>query len=756
MLSGASSRTCSSSGSETDEAHSAGLSLHGLAGRVQTSYGTVRAGSTGGLWLIPNVAKRRRVSLTKKLCGPLAGANLFAMTLAQAKARHAKLVEEIRRHDYAYYVQARPLISDQEYDRLYRELVDLEKQFPELVTPDSPTQRVGGQPLSEFKPSPHLAPMLSLDNTYSQAELRDFVERVQRLLPGERLDWVVEPKVDGVAINLRYQDGLLAVGATRGDGTTGDDITANLKTIRSLPLRLRPVRDLPRLLEVRGEVYMTREGFAQLNAERAAAGEELFANPRNAAAGSLKQLDPRIVAKRRLDVVLYGLGHAEGGRVPQTQVELLEWLTTLGFKTPQKTWHCRSFDELVAAIEELDRVRHQFPYETDGAVIKLNSIPLRERVGTTAKAPRWGIAYKYAPEQAQTRLKAITVQVGRTGALTPVAELEPVLLAGTTVKRATLHNEDQIKRLDARVGDLVVIQKAGEIIPEVVRVLTDKRTGAEKPFRFPRECPECGTKVIKASAEGEAAIWRCPNPDCPAQIRGRLEHWCSRGAMDIEGGGEVLVEQLVRTGLCRDVADLYWLTVDDLVKLERMGPKSAQNFVQAVQASKQRDMWRVLFGLGILHVGSSVAKSLGRAFPTLDAVLEADEAALAQVEDVGQVIAQSIVQWRNEPRNRRLIERLRQAGINFQSSLYQPKAAAGPLSGKTFVLTGTLPHLTREEATARIEALGGKVSSSVSRKTDYVIVGADPGSKLDKARALNIPLLDEAQFLELCRQAERG
>jgi len=673
------------------------------------------------------------------------------MTLAQAKARHAELAEEIRKYDHAYYVEARPLIADFEYDKLYRELLDLEKQFPELATPDSPSHRVGGKPLSEFEPSQHLVPMMSLDNTYSQDEVRQFVERVQKIVPNEKLDWCVEPKVDGVAINLRYENGVFAGGATRGDGTTGDDITENLRTIRSIPLRLKEARDWPKLMEVRGEVYLTKEIFAKINAERQSAGEEPFANPRNAAAGSLKQLDPRLVAKRRLDIVLYGTGQVEGSPVPETQVELLRWLKSLGFKTPEKHWHCRSVDELRRAIDELEKIRDDFPYETDGAVIKLNSVRLRARVGVTAKAPRWGMAYKYAPDQAETELKAITVQVGRTGALTPVAELEPVFLAGTTVKRATLHNEDQIRRLDVRVGDRVVIQKAGEIIPEVVRVVTEKRTAGERAFHFPKECPECGSKVSKgAAAEGEAAVWRCMNPDCPAQIRGRLEHWCSRGAMDIEGGGEVLVRQLVSSGLVRDAADLYRLKLDELANLERMGEKSAQNFLAGVKASKSRDLWRVLYGLGILHVGAGVAKTLGRSFPDLDMLFAASIDQLTRTEDVGEVIADSIVQWYGDPRNRRLIERLREAGVNFKSSLYSAATAAGPFSGKTFVLTGTLPTLTREEATAKIEALGGKVSSSVSKKTDYVVAGDEAGSKLEKAQKLGVQIIDEKEFLKLC------
>ena len=684
---------------------------------------------------------------------------MLPMNFHEAQARHACLVEEIRRHDHAYYVLAQPTISDREYDRLYHELLDLEQQFPKLVTPDSPTQRVSGQPLKEFKPVQHLQPMLSLDNTYSQEEVREFVERVQRLLPDEKLDWLVEPKIDGVAINLRYEQGAFTSGATRGDGTTGDDITANLRTIRSIPTRLHPpkggsIRDCPALLEVRGEVFLTKAGFEKLNAQRRAAGEEEFANPRNAAAGSLKQLDPRIVARRPLDIVLYGLGKVEGAAQPLRQHDqMLAWLKTLGFKTPEKTWHCQSADDLVAAIEELDRLRHRFPYETDGAVIKLNSFAQRETAGFTSKAPRWAMAYKYAAEQAETQLKGISVQVGRTGALTPVAELEPVLLAGSTISRATLHNEDYIRQKDIRIGDTVTIEKAGEVIPAVVDVVLTRRTGKETSFRFPTTCPECGSKVARAPGmvEGEeGVVWRCLNPDCPAQARGRVEHWCARGAMDIEGGGEVLVRQLVEKGLVRDVADLYSLKLSDLTELERMGEKSARNFLDGVEASKQRDMWRVLFGLGILHVGAGVAKALGRGFATLDDVLAASVDQLTECEDVGEVIAQSVVQWHGDARNRKLVERLRKAGLNFNSQLYRPRAKAGPVAGKTFVLTGTLPNLTREQATANIEAAGGKVTSSVSKKTDYVVAGSEAGSKLDKAQKLGVKIIDEAQMLRLC------
>jgi DNA ligase (NAD+) len=544
------------------------------------------------------------------------------------------------------------------------------------------------------------------------------------------------------------------------------------------------------VLEVRGEVFLPRAGFEKLNAERKSAGEEMFANPRNAAAGSLKQLDPKIVAKRPLDIILYGVGEIgtpasgtarssnksqiavpEAG-APQSQIELLDFLKSLGFKTPERTWFCKSEAELIAAIAELDAVRKKFAYETDGAVIKLNSFEQQRRVGATAKAPRWAIAYKYAAEQAKTKLHDIVIQVGRTGALTPVAELEPVFLAGSTISRATLHNEDYIREKDIRIGDTVVIEKAGEVIPAVVSVVLKKRGGGEKKFAFPKTCPECGAKVSRSIRRGELhepqtksedgdsgnsplrdeeyAILRCVNPNCPAQVRGRLEHWCARGAMDIEGGGEVLAAQLVKSGLVHDVADLYSLKMEQIAALERMGEKSAKNFIDAVAASKSRDMWRLLFGLGILHVGAGVAKALARHFATLDQVFAASAEQLTETEDIGEVIAQSIVDWHGVPENRKLIERLSQAGLNFKSSLYQPAAKAGPFAGKTFVLTGTLPTLTREEAKTKIESLGGKVTGSVSKKTDFVLAGEEAGSKLDKAQKLGAKIIDEKEFLKMC------
>ena len=674
------------------------------------------------------------------------------MTFDKAKARHAQLAEEISRHDHAYYVLAQPTISDRDYDRLYHELLDLEKEFPKLVTSDSPSQRVGGTPLKEFKPVRHVLPMLSLDNTYSQEELRDFVARVQRILPDETLDWMVEPKVDGVAISLRYDKGSFMVGATRGDGSTGDDITPNLRTIRSIPQRLHgKPSDFPTLLEVRGEVFLTKAGFEKLNAERKAAGEETFANPRNAAAGSLKQLDARLVAKRPLDMVVYALGSVEGVTQPQTHDEMLKWLKTLGFKTPEWTRHCKSADELVAAIDDLDKLRKKFPYETDGAVIKLNSYAQRERAGFTSKAPRWAIAYKYAAEQAETKVLGILITVGRTGAITPTADLEPVFLAGSTISRATLHNEDYIRKKDVRIGDTVTIEKAGEVIPKVVDVVLTKRTGKEQPFQYPKVCPECGSKLMKEVTGGsqEGAAWYCPNSDCPAQVRGHLEHWCARGAMDIEGGGEVLVLQLVNSGLVRDVAELYSLKLAEVANLERMGNKSAQNFLDGVEASKSRDAWRVLYGLGIIHVGTGASKSLCKHFPTLDDIFAASAEQLMEAEDIGEVIAKSLTDWYTDSHNKNLIERLRKAGLNFKSELYQPRAAAGPLTGKTFVLTGTMPNLKREEAAAKIEAAGGKVSGSVSKKTDFVVAGEEAGSKLDKANALGIKVIDEAELLKM-------
>jgi DNA ligase (NAD+) len=660
------------------------------------------------------------------------------------KKRHAVLAEEIRRHDHAYYMLAEPSISDAEYDRLYRELLDLEAAHPELLTLDSPSQRVGGQPVSEFAEHRHAMRMMSLDNTYSFEELAAFLQRVEKRLPEAELDWTIEPKIDGLAVSLRYENGVLTVGATRGDGVSGDDITGNLKTIRSLPLKLEGKS--PAVLEVRGEAFLSRAGFAKLNERRRSEGEEPFANPRNAAAGSLKMLDPKMVAERPLGILLYGLGEVSGA-VPETQTEVAAWLKAFGLPTPGLLWTGKTHADLVAAIGELDTARHDLDYETDGAVIKLNNLSLREQCGATSKAPRWAIAYKYAAEQAETVLTNITIQVGRTGALTPVAELEPVFIAGSTVGRATLHNEEEIQRKDIRVGDTVVIEKAGEIIPAVVEVVLEKRPKKTKAFALRKVCPECSSNAAKD--EGEV-VWRCPNPDCPAQVRGRLEHWCARGAMDVDGGGEVLVRQLVASGLALDAGELYKLSVAEVAGLERMAERSAQNFIDGLEASKSRDLWRVVFGLGILHVGAGVAKALCRAFPNLDELMDANEEQMVAIDEVGEVIARSVHGWFGDPENRDLIKRLRKAGLNFESSIYLSAAAAGPLSGKALVLTGTLPNLKRHEAAARIEAAGGKVVGSVSKKTDYVVAGEAAGSKLAKAEKLSISVLDEAELLRLC------
>jgi DNA ligase (NAD+) len=719
------------------------------------------------------------------------------MTLAQARTRHEELAAEIRQHDHLYYVQAQPAIGDQEYDRLYRQLLDLEEQYPELRTPDSPTQRVGGQPVKSFQPEKHRAPMLSLDNTYSQAEVRTFVTRVQKLLPNEPLAWTVEPKVDGLAVNLRYEDGALAVGATRGDGTTGDNITSNLKTIRSVPLKLR--RPWQGVLEVRGEVYMTREGFKKLNAERAAAGLEIFANPRNAAAGSLKQLDPRIVAKRPLDAVFYGVGYVEGKAGPQRHDQWLAWLGEAGFKTPEKFWRCHSEDDLIAAIDELDKIRHDFRYQTDGAVIKLNDLALREVVGYTAKAPRWAIAYKYAPEQAHTRLSGITIQVGRTGVLTPVAELQPVFLSGSTISRATLHNEDEIKRKDIRIGDTVVIEKAGEVIPAVVGVVLSQRPPDALPFDFLAhlggKCPVCGGPVRR---DPEFVAWRCQNIHCPAQATRRVEFFTARGALDIESIGGIVADKLVERELVREPLDLFDLTVGKLAELNLgteeaprvFGRKNAEKAVNAIQRARTAPLGRWLFGLAIPEVGKTTAGQLAAFHDTIEEVadspllkdviayhekkkdkeeseaaarrlLEAGFAARSKSEketgivtEAGPVVARSVLEYFASEEGRGILRRMKELGLRPQSQKRAVKETGSVFSAKTFVLTGTLPTMTRQEAASRIEALGGKVTTSVSRNTDYLLAGAEAGSKLEKAQALGVAVIDEAEFLKMSAKRE--
>lgn len=674
------------------------------------------------------------------------------MNKAEAQRRIEELRDEIRRHNDLYYVEAKPEISDREYDRLYRELVNLEAAFPDLVTPDSPTQRVGGQPLKEFKSVRHTVPMLSLDNTYSYPELREFDARVRKLLPGENISYVLEPKVDGVSISVRYERGLLTLGATRGDGTTGDDITANIKTIRSVPLRLTPRHksDLPAVLEVRGEAYMPPAKFAKLNEMRIAAGEEPFANPRNATAGSLKQLDPRVVAQRPLAAVFYGIGETEGVRF-ETQADVLTMLAALGLPTPYRWWLCANIEEVIRHAEELQELESLLPYEIDGAVVKVNPLALWARLGTTAKAPRYAIAFKYSHEQAQTLLKDITVQVGRTGVLTPVAELEPVFLAGSTIARATLHNEEEIRRKDIRIGDTVIVEKAGEVIPAVVGVVPKKRPPDAQPFDLVKHihnrCPACGGPIRK---DPEFVAWRCENVSCPAQLKRTIQHYASRHAMDIENLGEVLINQLVDRGWVKDAADLYRLTAEQLASLERMGPKSAANVVEAIEASKRRDLWRLIHGLGILHVGEGAARKLADHFRSLEALEKATVEELMRVPDVGPVMAESIHDFLRNPQNQHLLQRLRAAGVSPMAPAV-PLVAEGPFAGKTVVVTGTLSGFTREQVQEELRRRGAKVTDSVSKKTDYLIVGADPGSKVQKAQSLGVKLLTEEEFLKMLK-----
>ena len=659
------------------------------------------------------------------------------MTHAEAAARLEILRQELHRHNQLYYVEARPLISDKEFDLLLRELQDIEAQFPDLITPDSPSQRVGGAPIEGFTQIQHSVPMMSLDNTYSEAELTSFFARLQKGLGREKIDCVIEPKVDGVAITVRYENGVLKHGATRGDGRTGDDVTTNLKTIRTLPLRLP--KDGPQTFEVRGEVFMPKAVFARLNQEREEAGEQLFANPRNSTAGTLKLLDSKIVAKRPLDIVFYGLADATDIQVgSQTEVHAL--LDRCGLRKADHIWRADTAEGLLAAIRELDEKRKSLPYETDGAVIKVNSFADQRELGVTSKAPRWAIAYKYQPEQAETKILAVDIQVGRTGALTPVARLEPVLVSGSTVSNATLHNYEEIERKDIRIGDYVIIEKAGEIIPAVVSVKTEKRDGSEISLTPPTHCPVCGTAVHR---DEEQVVIRCPNPQCPEVQKRRIEHFVSRTAMDISGLGESVVAQLVELRLVRDVADLYSLNELLLARLDRIGTKSIDNYLKAIEASKKQDPWRLVFGLGILHVGAGGARKLLEHFGSIDAIAAASVEDLTQCPDIGGVVAPSIHSWFHDETNINLLQRLRDAGLNFAQKVVE--LASQKLAGSTWVITGTLSQ-DRESIADIIRANGGKVSGSVSGKTSFVLAGEEAGSKLDKATKLGVKIISEAEF----------
>jgi DNA ligase (NAD+) len=671
------------------------------------------------------------------------------LTMSSAQ-RAAELRRLINYHSKLYYVDARPEISDREFDRLVKELEEIEAAHPDLVTADSPTRRVGGEPIEGFVTVKHRLPMLSIDNTYNAGELREFDRRVRKLLSGEPITYVIELKIDGVAISLTYQEGLFTLGATRGDGERGDDVTHNLKTIRDLPLRLAG-EGPPPLLEVRGEVYMTRAELARINRERQAKNLEPFANPRNSTAGSLKLLDPRQSAQRRLRLFTYELGATEHVTI-RSHLEALELLRRCGLPVNE---HTASFDSIDAVIEhcnEWAERRHDLPYDTDGMVIKVNDFGHRERLGYTSKAPRWAVAYKYEAEQALTKLLKIEVQVGKTGILTPVAHLEPVQLAGTTVSRASLHNADMIASKDIRIGDQVLVEKAGEIIPYVIRSEAEARTGSEKVFHFPSKCPVCGSPVEK---EEGGVYYRCTGPACPAQLKERLRFLAHRNAMDIEGLGTALIDQLVDTGLVRSLPDVYRLTFDRVLDLERMGKKSAQNLIDGIESSKGRGLARVLTGLGIRHVGEHVAELLAAAFGAIDALMNASVERLAQVEGIGQERAESIHKFFHSSAGSKAVEDLRSLGVKLsEDARPTPAQVGGPdLAGKTFVVTGTLLKYGRDEIEGLIKKLGGKAAGSVSKKTNYVIAGEKAGSKLDKARELGVTVLSEAEFEKLINRS---
>jgi DNA ligase (NAD+) len=655
-------------------------------------------------------------------------------------SRVAELRDRLNYHNFRYYTLDDPVISDAEFDRLMNELAHLEETY-HLTTPDSPTQRVGAQPLDKFETVAHRQPMLSLENAFSEAETREFDERLKRFLKGaDEFTFVLEPKMDGCAVELVYEAGRLAVGSTRGDGYRGENVTQNLKTIRTIPLNLLTGEEpVPELLEVRGEVYMDLEEFKKFNAERLAQGEAAFANPRNAAAGSLRQLDPRITAARPLKIYCYGVGEVRGRRF-DTQWEVLQTLEKWGLRVNPLIDRGRGIEAAIAYHRDLEEQRHGLPYEIDGIVIKVDPLALQNRLGAKARSPRWALAYKFAATQATTRVLAIEVNVGRTGAVTPMAVMEPVEVGGVTVSRATLHNEDEVAKKDVRVGDTVMVQRAGDVIPEVVKVI--EHGPDSRPFQMPDRCPACGTGLVRPIGE---KVTRCPNPDCAASKTRGIQYFAGKSAMDIDGLGEKIVQQLVEVGLVKDVSDLYQLTEGDLVPLERFAEKSAANLVSAIERRKKVPLWRLLNALGIRFVGEATAQLLARHFPSLDKLMQAGQEDLLHVEGVGEQVAGSLRDFFDNERNRALITKLREAGVQ---GLPPAPEAAGPLAGKTFVFTGGLEHFSREEAKAQVIARGGKVSSSVSAKTDYVVEGTDAGSKLAKARELDVEILNEAQFKE--------
>jgi DNA ligase (NAD+) len=673
------------------------------------------------------------------------------MQLEQAKRKIEKLRKEIHEHNHRYYVLDQPVISDAEYDRLMRELEDLERRFPQLITPTSPTQRVGAPPLDKFEEVRHTIPMLSLANAFEEEEVREFDRRIRRFLETQQeIEYCAELKIDGVAVELVYENGHLVIGSTRGDGFVGENVTQNLKTIKSIPLVLidSPDRPVPSRLEVRGEVFLPIRAFQEINQKRAESGEPLFANPRNAAAGSLRQLDSSITAQRPLDIYCYAIGQVIGPTF-HTQWEILNTLSLWGFKVNPHRRRCRNIDEVLRFYQEMDEARESLPYEIDGIVIKVNALALQEKLGTIARSPRWALAYKFKPRQAVTQIREIVVNVGRTGALTPTAVMDPVRLGGVEVSRATLHNQDEIDKKDIRVGDWVVVQRAGDVIPEVVRVLPEKRTGKEKKFRIPDKCPVCGSDVFRP--EGEA-VARCTGAACPAKLKESLIHFASRDAMNIEGLGEKLIEQLVDKGLVKDYADLYSLTRDDLLQLERMGEKLAGNILTAIEKSKTTTLARLIYALGIFHVGEHVAKILARHFPTLEKLSQSSIEELQKIKGIGNEIASSIVKFFQQKANLRLIEKLKKSGVKVPSSGPPKARETSKWEGLTFVFTGTLKTMTREEAESRVEALGGHAASSVSAKTDFVVVGENPGSKLERAQALGVRTITEEEFIAMLKK----
>jgi DNA ligase (NAD+) len=650
----------------------------------------------------------------------------------------------IRRHDHLYYVLNRPSISDREYDLLYRKLNDLEKAHPELVTPDSPTQRVGGEIAKSFSVVKHMAAMQSLDNTYSAEELREFDERVAKNLKGEKYEYVTELKFDGVSISLLYKDGKFLRGATRGDGFEGEDVSANLKTIRSIPLVFgEKAKHKPALIEIRGEVYMTKKALDRLNAAKQKKDEELFANPRNAAAGSLKLLDSSVVAGRGLDIFIWGIGHCDGIEF-KAHCEALDYLADCGFKVNPHYKVCRTIDEAIEYCDSWEPRRDKLEFVIDGMVLKINDLKQRTRLGSTTKSPRWAIAYKFPAERAITEVRDIEVGVGRTGAITPVAILKPVHLSGTTVSRASLHNFDEIERLGLMIGDKVHVEKSGEIIPKVIDVAKEKRTGKERLFHLPVKCPACGSKLVKE--EGEVAL-RCENVSCPAQIKEAVLHFASRDAMDIEGMGEAITDQLVDKKLIKDYADIYYLKLDRIKLLERMAEKSAKNLLEAVEKSKSNDLNRLIYALGIRHVGEHAAWVLAGRFDSIEKLKKASVEELTATREIGPVMAESIYNFFRSRENLKVIDKLKNAGVNMAGP--KKNLRAGPFSGKSIVITGTLKSYSRSEAEELVRKLGGNPSSSVSAKTDFLVVGAQPGSKLKKAKALGVRVVDEDEFKKL-------